>query len=376
MDLQFITTHSGFLGLEKAWNALLEESGNESVFLTFEWFKTWWDAFGKNKHLFILLIKDTAGKIIGIAPLMKYIGTCAGLPVRKISFLYNDNAAECGFILSENRDQSLNKIAAHLEKQENNWDIIEFQSIVEDSENYKELKKILRKNSARFGVKNWLHSPYISIDSEWKEFASSRPKKLRKNLRNLLNKLNREGTFSIQQVNRINQSGTILSTIIAISETSWKIRYNQSIARTPENKRFFEDLYAIACKKNWLNIWLLKIQQEPVAYEYHLVYKNKAYALRADFNEAYKHASPGAVLNTQIIKSYFENGLKEYDLCGHADDYKLCWTSALRKHSIFVIYRKNWYGTLLYFLDYVCLYRMREFLKKFKILRRIKKILF
>jgi hypothetical protein len=373
MDIQIITSQSGFLGLEKVWNALLEESGNESVFLTFEWFKTWWDAFGKKKHLFILLLKDTAGKIMGIAPLMKYHGTCAGLPVRKISFMYDANAGECGFIIAGDCERSLNKIIKCLKEQQHSWDIIEFQSIAEDSASHKELKKILRKEGMRFGIKDWLHSPYIPINSGWDEFVSKRSKKLRKNLRNLLNKLNREGAFSIQQVNHVNHNGNILRTIVAISEASWKTRCNKSIAHTAENKRFFEDLYALACKKGWLNIWLLKIKDKAVAYEYHLTYKNKAFALRADFNENYKRVSPGAALNAMIIKNYFENGLKEYDLCGHTDDYKLNWTSEVRKHSIFVIYSGTWYGSLLYFLDYVCAYKTRQFLKKFGLLKRLKR---
>jgi CelD/BcsL family acetyltransferase involved in cellulose biosynthesis len=376
MNIQIVTTQSGFWGLEKAWNALLEEIGDGSVFLTFEWFKTWWEAFGRNKHLYITLVKDAAGKITGIAPLMKYTGTCARLPVKKISFLYNDNAAECGFIIPGNCEKNLNAILDCLQEQKDNWDVIEFQSIAENSTAYKELKKILRKRKFRFGVKDWLHSPYIAIDSDWEEFVSGRSKKLRKNIRNLLNKLNRKGTFSIQHINGLDRNGDILKTIIAISETSWKTRYNRSLAGTAENRHFFENLYSAACKKGWLNIWLLKIKDEPVAYEYHLTYRNKAYALRADFNEEYKNLSPGSTLNAMIIKKYFEKGIQEYDLCGHADDYKLSWTSSVRKHSIFVIYKDTWYGALLYFLDYACAYRIKQFLKKFGVLRRIKKRMF
>ncbi len=372
MNIHPVTTHSGFLGLEKAWNALLEESGNESVFFTFEWFRTWWEAFGKHKHLFTLVLKDERDRITGIAPLMKHKSSYAGLPAQKISLMYNDNAAECGFILSGDCGRQMEKIVSFLQEQRD-WDTIEFQSIAEDSESHKELKKILRKKGFRFGIKDWLHSPYIAIDSGWKDFLSDRSKKLRKNLRNLLNKINREGSFSIQQINHLDNNGDILRTIVSISEASWKTRNHRSIAHTAENKRFFENLCALACKKDWLNIWLLKINGEPAAYEYHLTYKNRAYALRADFDESYKQVSPGAALNALIIKKYFENGLREYDLCGHAEDYKLNWTSAVRKHSIFVIYKNNWYGALLYFLDYFCAYGLRKFLKKFRILKKLKR---
>ncbi|MDD2702823.1 MAG: GNAT family N-acetyltransferase [Candidatus Omnitrophica bacterium] len=373
METQIITTHAEFMGLEKNWNALLEENGNESVFFTFEWFKAWWEAFGNKKHIFILLLKDTSGKLIGIAPLMKYKSTCAMLPVKKISFMYNDNAAECGFIFSGDSDNAITKILDCLNEQKQGWDIMEFQSMAEDSANHKALKKILRKKKMRFCVKDWLHSPYISIDSDWTRFVSNRSRKLRKNLRNLLNRLNRKGTFSIQQVSDLNHSRDILNTVITISKTSWKTRYKKSIAYTSENRHFFESLCTLACKKNWLKIWMLKIRGEPVAYEYHLIYKNKAHALRADFNEKFKRVSPGAALNAVIIKSYFESGLKEYDLCGHAEDYKLNWTSTVRRHSIFVVYGKNRYGALLYFIDYVCGYWMKRFLKQFRVLKILKR---
>jgi hypothetical protein len=64
-----------------------------------------------------------------------------------------------------------------------------------------------------------------------------------------------------------------------------------------------------------------------------MIYEGKVFVLRADFDEAYKALSPGAVLEYNIIKWHFEKqDIREYDFC--ADDYLYLsnWTAEKRSH--------------------------------------------
>ena len=51
-----------------AWNKLLVHSSNNHVFLTYEWLRTWWDVYGADKELLVLVVEDENG-LLGIAPL-------------------------------------------------------------------------------------------------------------------------------------------------------------------------------------------------------------------------------------------------------------------------------------------------------------------
>ena len=47
-----------FLNLEEDWNRLLKKSSFNTVFLSHEWFKCWWQAYGKDKQLFIITVTE------------------------------------------------------------------------------------------------------------------------------------------------------------------------------------------------------------------------------------------------------------------------------------------------------------------------------
>jgi len=50
------------------WNTLLSISSSNHVFLTYEWLSTWWELFGHDKELVIILAREGA-HLVGAVPL-------------------------------------------------------------------------------------------------------------------------------------------------------------------------------------------------------------------------------------------------------------------------------------------------------------------
>ncbi len=371
MKIEIIDNLKDFLSLESIWNEVLEKSQSDHVCLTFEWFKSWWPAFGKNKQLFILLFKDEGNFTIGIAPFMLCRSRCAGLPVKKISFIYNDNSSRADFLLTGARDNILKVMVDYLNVNKDKWNIIELQNMPNESSNFEILQKALRSKGMLFGIKEGLHSPFIPIKSDWQAYFCSRSKKFRKYLRNIINRLTKSGNYIIERIDSRNINQETLNRIFEISNKSWKAKCKKEITHNEENRRFFEEFSQITNEKGWLNVWILNINGKDAAYEYLLRYREKIYALKADFNEKYKYASPGSITNMSALEYYFNNNLKEFDFCGHDEEYKKKWAVNLRQHSNFIIYEKNFYGWALYLLDYKFIYHIKVFLKKFKIICKL-----
>ena len=123
------------------------------------------------------------------------------------------------------------------------------------------------------------------------------------------------------------------------------------MSASPERRKFFTKLSEVAGQKGWLRIWLLSLNEESVAMEYHLEYKEKTHAMRGDFDEAYSHFSPGSVLEAHIIKKCFDNRLLEYDFCGLPYGYKVLWTKKLHERYNLLFYNRKLYSKLLYILQ-------------------------
>lgn len=374
MNIELIDNYKDFLAAGKFWNRLLEKSSSNNVFLTFEWLDCWWQAYGKEKKLNILLVKE-ADAVMAIAALMSENALRAGLPVKIISFIYNDNASRADFILSERPRECLGAVINWLESNKNRWDVIELQNIAEGSPSYEILKTILGEIGFPFAIKDGLRSPFVPVNTGWEAYFASRSRNFRKNLRHLNNRISKEGVYTVEEINDADKNRKAPESIFAISAKSWKARCKRDISAREEDRKFYKSLYEAAAKNGWLKLWILKLNETAICYEYHLKYDSKVYSLRSDFDERYKNISPGTYLSCQIMKSYFGDSVREYDFCGHDDGYKKNWASLARRHYTFVIYNNSVFGRMLCLLDYKFMYRLKIFLKRIKFIKKTKRFL-
>ena len=83
MKVEIYRDSMGFEALREEWNPLLQRSATNTLFLTWEWQKAWWDVFGQGKGLFLVAVRDEGGALVGIAPLFhqeSLVDPAAALP--------------------------------------------------------------------------------------------------------------------------------------------------------------------------------------------------------------------------------------------------------------------------------------------------------
>lgn len=368
MEIEVITSFNDFLKLENVWDAVLERSLNDDLYLTFGWFKAWWLGFGKGRQMHLLVIKK-GDAIIGFAPLMISSAAYRNFPVRELGFMQNNNSPGADFIITGQREEAIRAIIAHISAADS-WDIVHFKNIPEYSVNYAILVKVLHEKGLLHGIKKGLSSPFLKIESDWETYFSTRTRKFRKVIRNKVNRMKKMGEYDIRIVERVAEGDDTLESIFKISRESWKAPVVRDIIGSIENINFFTELSKTASGKGWLKIWLLSFGSCPAAYEYHLVYKGKIYALRSDYDEKFQASSPGSILDLHIIEHIFSGNASEYNMCGSSDFYKLNWTSDVKEHSRVMIFKDTVYGKMLYFLEF----KVISTLRKYQPVRRLRSV--
>jgi CelD/BcsL family acetyltransferase involved in cellulose biosynthesis len=106
-------------------------------------------------------------------------------------------------------------------------------------------------------------------------------------------------------------------------------------------------LTELASRRGWLLLWFLKLDGAPIAMEYNLTHQQRVYALRADFDEAYKSYSPGAYLEYRILEHLFESEYAEYSFGPGVNSYKLHWTEKYSMNVFLQLYGNNLKGRLI-----------------------------
>lgn len=346
-----ITSQSEFLALEADWRLLLQSTGQPSIFLSHDWFRCCLGAYADEKKLFVLRVRD-AGRTVGIAPMWRYRDTVRTLPVRRIGFISAPDTALADFIVQHDRRlEVIGAVLHYLHAQRRDiWDVLTLTQWPTDSPNCAALLDILRAQRARFFLGVSTMTPYLPIEGDWEKFLNTRSPRFRKTHRNVINRMEKLPNVEVQCFHQ-DPAGTALEDILRVSGKSWKQEQNIALGNRGETRRFFEVLTDLAARRGWLLLWLLKVDGLPIAMEYDLEHDGKVYALRADYDEAYREYSPGAYLEYQILKHFFQKGYVGYSFGPGLNPYKLHWTEALLENVELHLCNANLKGSTIWGLE-------------------------
>lgn len=364
IGLKTILNFEEFQKLRYDWNKLLEQSSSDRVFMTHEWFTCWWQAFGEGKRLFIVLAKNKE-EIIGIAPLMIHGSTFRKMPIRSIGFMENKDSPGCGFIIKKGYEQIVAKaFITFLMEKIGNWEILFFKNMLYEKEIYDGITEILYQGDKKYIISNGLNSPFIKVENEWEEYFKSISNRSKKTIRNVCNRMKKLGNIKVKEFSNMK----VFDDIVSITKNGWKYQEGKAFINRRDREKFFRLLSKVAQENGWLSIWCVYKDNDPIAYEYHLKYRQSDTALLAEYNRNYSNFSPGTFLDFEIIKSLFNSEICEYDMCGSPDKYKKKWTEDVRQYKNLIIFNNSIYSNLLYFMETKLIKKIKNIRDKVKAL--------
>ena len=375
MRIEIVDSDQAFAAMRPSWKELAAGLEFSHVCLSFEWFWSWWSAFGKGRLLRILLAYE-GSSLVGIAPLMISRELVCGIPFRTVRFLYHDKAPCADFLISAKPRAVIRGFFDHLAHTGREWDRIVLENIPEDSKHAAIIEDMMSHSGWSFYLRQGLRSPYVVIDSDWEDFCRHKGKKFIKTRRNISNRISRAGMYRIEKVSDYAGARAVIEDIVVISGRSWKRRSRRDFIHRHKDIVFFRHLCREFGRSGMLRIWILRLDNIPIAYEFHLARENNIYGLKADFDERFSRVSPGTYLDTEVTKRYFNDRIDIYDLGGHDDEvYKNRWTPHRRLHTHCVIYKREYKGNLVACSHFHLVIPLKERLKKMPVIRRIRRIL-
>lgn len=359
-----INSFKDFLSIKEEWNDLLENSPNDMVFLRHEWIKVWWESFGRNKRLTILLARDK-DELLAIAPLMYK-------NILKIGFIENSHTPRTDFILGKRPTDGIEAILRYLCKK--NWYLLELKRIPATSPTIKILEDLTEVMNFPTKV---MPSSYSTIcipitGTNWNEFYGSLSKKFRRNLKVKDKRLEELGEVRYERITNPTELNNLLNECFQVASRSWQGKKGTAIS-SRRDYHFYSNLAGEFGKKGWININLLKIDGKPLSFAYGVVYKKRLDLLKIGFDEEYSSYSPGRQLIKRVLEKSFEERLEKFDFTGPFTSWKSDWNpKEVKSHLVFLIYNKTPISKSIYFIKYPA----KEKLKKIKVLVKLKRLFF
>jgi CelD/BcsL family acetyltransferase involved in cellulose biosynthesis len=326
MNIEIITELNRFEELKPAWNALLEQNPAASFFQTWEWLHAWWVHFGNAKKLFIMTVRDEAGRLAGIAPFcLQIVRWFHVIPLKKIKFLGTEKVSSdfLDFILAPGLEEpALRAILDYLSRHRREWDVIEMAEMEECSKNVAVLRTYLLGRRGRVFEKLSAVCPYIPLPREYSQLCGTLSVNMRKNLRRCLNHAEEEHlAFGVEPGGEnIRQS---------VDEV-FRLHYHRFDAKTnfqgERLKQFHYDVASGAAAQKWLRLYFLKKEDEIIGCIYAFAFHGKLYGYQGGFHPAWNRLGIGHVMDCLAIQDSIRAHFSEYHFLRGVEAYKTRWT--------------------------------------------------
>lgn len=348
--VRFVRSVEAFTALKQIWNELLSQSPVDNYFLRWEWLWNWWQVFANDNDKLTILILESDGKIIGIAPL--YTGTrlLGGIfPVRRLMFLgtqpngEGDIGSEYMDIIYKDGHEKL-VVSTTLSAIENNelCDEIYFERIDTSSRTFGLLKAEASRRNYKLFLFNTVVAPYIQLPSNWEDYLNSLSSSMRYKIRKERRKMVSRGDILFKKIDINDDIDEAFSELIKLHQMRWQNKGEDGAFSRNKFKLFHQRMIRELIENNQLELILLLEGRTYKAAIYNISYKNKIYFYQSGIDTENSKITYGYLLHSYCIESAINSGLDEYDflLKGTDDSYKDKLAKECREISDIYIPRK------------------------------------
>ena len=354
-----IETSRAFEALETEWNRLLSESEIDNIFLTYEWLHTWWQIFGSDHQLYILIIRQSDA-IIGIAPLMLTVTAHLEIKNRIIRFIGTPNSDYSDFI-GKDKKVIWKQVQSYLEKHGNDWTKVELNQIPESSSTI----SVVRDTAGNFKMHSRIVPGDICMSFAYEGADSERPKfelERSKNFRNSTHFFARLNGLTFE---RYSDPEGIKKHLVGLFHghiMRWSKTPTPSKFCDPRHREFYERLADRLAPLGKVALAVLRHGSLPLAYLF--AYKhNEVVNLYTILHEPfYERKSPGIIIFHFLTESYIREGYDLIDFARGAGSHKVKFINHTSYNHRIQLFRRRF--------DY----QLTSFAAKLKSLRFVKKM--
>jgi CelD/BcsL family acetyltransferase involved in cellulose biosynthesis len=348
--------------LEMEWRDLLNESLTNTIFLTWEWITSWWNVFKNQSKLFVIAIRDNDGRLVGIAPLMIRKRQFYGFPVQELTFIGIGLADRQDFIISQKHPDVFDVILQIISESSKEWDIAYLDQIPSDS-------LLMRDNilsEISYSIEESSICPFIRIQGDWDSYLKSLSFKMRKDLRNKMNKMGKEGSWEFKVDTETEDIFSEINEIQMIEKKSRRYGTEKDFFSIEKNLIFMQTFLKICSVNQWYDLAKISFNGKTIAVLLGFLYNHEYIAYIMTFNEEFYRISPGKILLNEKIKWCFEHGesIRDFDFSRGESYIKDRWASESKQHYNIVFFRKAIYPQIIKFIVFGLRPKVKKLVKK------------
>ena len=312
---------AGFRALEPEWNALVRRSRFNSIFLTYEWQTTWWEALGQGDLWIVALRCPRSAQLVGIAPL--FLHTLAG-GRRQFNLVgcvevsdYLDLIAAKGW-----EEAVYTSLLAWLQSPEAPpWESWVLCNLPEASTTYQTLPELAAASGLRAEVTQEDTAPQFHLPLRYEAYLQDQlDKKQRHELRRKQRRAERETRCDFYYVGAGQSLEAEIDDFVALQRAS---RADKADFMTPPMHRFFLAIARRMQEAGTLRLFFLTLDGVKAATLFAFEYDRRFWLYNSGYDpDLHAQLSPGGVLLSYTIQYAIAAGCRVFDFMQGDEEYK------------------------------------------------------
>ncbi len=297
---------------EGRWNGLLDRSKFPSVFLTWQWQRTWAQAFSRQQLLRILSVTDDDGSLVGLLPLYE------AEPARLRLLGGVDVSDYLDVIAAAGREEEVwQALLQHRMAQPVEWDL---HAIRAASPTMSLVPALAPACGLRVTTAVEERCPVLSLTETWDEYLAGLPGKDRHELRRKMRKLERElpGTL-VRSHHTVEGWDDALSVFLTLHRLS---KVGKARFMDEQMERFFRDVTTALASAGWARLWFLDHEGAAVAAFLCVEYAGTVGLYNSGFDPVHARLAPGIVLLAHVIMDAIDRRIPIFDFLRGEEPYK------------------------------------------------------
>lgn len=317
--------------LREAWRRLHNKTRNATFFQTSDWIECVWTHCDSEVDTQVYVARR-GEEVIGIVPLSICRETTRLGKIATLGFPLQDwgpSFDQIGALPAETWEAVLRQL--HSERHQ--WKVLDLRWIERDS--VPAIRDACDEHGIRYDCTPWQTCYAIVFDKDWDSYQAELKSKFRSDVRRNEKRLNKLGDVSYERYRPLgSQLGDdeprwdLYEEIFRVAQLSWQSSAdNGNTMSSASVADFLRQCHRRATSLGMVDLCVLRLDGEAIAFAYNYVCRGRIDALRFGFDPEYRDVRPGIALINWMIRDSFARGDAALHLGARGYGYKHRWAN-------------------------------------------------
>lgn len=293
---------------------MLKVSHQESIFLTHEWFSTWWSHLSEGSRMEVLLFRNAGGVLLGAAPMMRKVDT--------LMFMASEDVTDyCDFLSHpEHREGFYRALIMALKEYFQGISRLRLINIKAGSPTLAHLPHLAEEHGLVCTVDQTEVAPALALPSTYEIYLAKLRRKDRHELRR---KLKRFQALAGLKFRRVDHQGPILPTVESFINLHERSRPDkEAFWKTRGMKSFFKEMIVRFSTNGWAEFLTAEKGDRMIAGLLIFSYQDEVLFYNMAYDHDYAKCSPGFSLFDKAIRQAIAEDKRLVDFLRGSEKYK------------------------------------------------------